>query len=184
MIGKVCRIFLSRWWRRLYGSDHGNANDWGLFATPRNLLSGAQSGELEILGSLSARGFCSRRALIYGFLAGKMPQWAGVEVGRLTGAPCDDDSRRHHEWRRSHEVLKVMVSEGAAGASHRPLRGSGRLKGNEEVRAMIERVGIVPVIRASSAEKATLPRIACEKAAFLLSNYDDRSGAVEVIRDW
>jgi len=33
----------------------------------------------------------------------------------------------------------------------------------QEVRAMIERVGIVPVIRASSAKKRTLPRLRAKR---------------------
>jgi len=71
MIGKVVQDFFLKVVATTFTeSDHGTRNDWALFATPKELIISAQSGEFGIFGSRRRRGFV-RVGLIYGFLAGK-----------------------------------------------------------------------------------------------------------------
>src|SRR5438128_7019114 len=100
-------------------------------------------------------------------------------MGRGAWCSGDDNAGRHDDG----DTRRSFAGDEGSGRSNRTLRGHVRMR-KQEVRAIIEKVGIVPVIRASSAEEARFAADCVAQGGVPIVEITMTvPGAVEVIRE-
>ena len=158
----------------LRNAKTASINDWAaVLYTDGTLYSSRAYHDLEIWDRVGG-GDSFASGLVYGFLAGKGPQWA-VECGAAHGAPRDDDAGRHDDGlarrgRARHEGRLGARRSGSVG---------GRKSGGQADRSSSAspRPACIPVDPRRSADEALAAVAAIQRGRPLdPRDHDDRPG--------